>query len=66
MLEPEDRAPHIARVMKIVHDTPASQKVSSYADDYEDDSEGSSPKPQNDGWNVVAAKKSECACVGKS
>lgn len=52
MLEPEDRAPHIARVMKIVHETPASH-------DYDDDSDGSSTQPQNDGWNVVASKKSE-------
>lgn len=57
MLEPEDRAPQIARVMKITHDAPASQKL--FVEDYEDDSEGSSAQGNDNGWNVVPKKKSE-------
>lgn len=72
MLAPEDRPPQIARVMKIVsaeEAAAAQNKVEKFADDYAessdadgDDSEPAAPvarKPQNDGWNVVAAKKSE-------
>ncbi|RSH84411.1 uncharacterized protein EHS24_005931 [Apiotrichum porosum] len=75
MLEPEDRAPHLARVMKIAPTAPppsafaSNDRVEKFEDDYEDsDSDSGSatedtpaPAPgakrQDDGWNVVAAKK---------
>jgi hypothetical protein len=56
MLEPEDRPPHLARVMRVVQ--PA--KVEKFADDYAS-SEWSDEPRQDDGWNVVAAKKSACS-----
>lgn len=61
MLAPEDRAPHLARVMKITPDRPPAAPSHSSEDQYEvdySDSGASTPARQDDGWNVVAAKKS--------
>ncbi|GMK58231.1 hypothetical protein CspeluHIS016_0502630 [Cutaneotrichosporon spelunceum] len=52
MLEPEDRPPQLARVMRVVQ----PEKIQKYADDYAS-SEWSDEPRQDDGWNVVAAKK---------
>lgn len=79
-LEPEDRPPQIARVMKIIPaqgpSPPMHQRIEKFADDYAEssdpawsDSDSATPSAQasvprksaNDGWNVVAAKKSEPA-----
>lgn len=75
MLEPEDRPPQLARVMKIIPaeapSPPMHHKIEKFADDYAEsssdaawsDSDAPAPprKQANDGWNVVAAKKSESA-----
>ncbi|BEI82414.1 hypothetical protein CcaverHIS002_0302820 [Cutaneotrichosporon cavernicola] len=52
MLAPEDRPPQLARVMRVVQ----PEKVDKFADDYAS-SEWSDEPRQDDGWNVVAAKK---------
>lgn len=72
MLAPEDRAPQIARVMKVVSaNAPPSapspvaspvEKVAKFEDDYADstsDSVTDEQPPSEDEWNVVSTKKSE-------
>ncbi|TXT04251.1 hypothetical protein VHUM_04249 [Vanrija humicola] len=57
MLEPEDRAPQLARVMKIT----SADKVPAFEEDYtestSDDSADEAPAAQEATWNVVASKK---------
>ncbi|CAK9783486.1 hypothetical protein CC85DRAFT_287174 [Cutaneotrichosporon oleaginosum] len=53
MLEPEDRPPQLARVMRVVQ----PEKVERFAEDYASSDWSDEPRSQDDGWNVVAAKK---------
>jgi hypothetical protein len=71
MLEPEDRPPQIARVMKVVSPnsptTASTEKVAKYEDDYADSTSDSVTDEQlasEDEWNVVSSKKSECGRRG--
>lgn len=74
MLEAHDQAPQLARVMKIVPKggvpPPAvhhTDTTSEFEDDWESGQDSAPDVPrvrEDDGWNVVAAKKSEsCFCV---
>lgn len=60
MLAPEDRAPQLARVMKITPEHDPAVKLPKFEDDYVEDTtdSGVSTPARGDGWNVVAAKKS--------
>lgn len=60
MLEPEDRPPQLARVMKIVPAGQASSSAQASASSIDTEpSFEDEGKPREDEWNVVKTKKSE-------